>query len=240
MLLVACAQVVDLRISPVLLLFWIDTFSFICTGLWALCRLELADFSQALEAAEAESPSYVTTCVLVIFSAGLGGVRLLSEAFALHYLDANDLAAANTAAHAIFVFIAAVFPHHAHAPTLAALHRFRVQRRRSFRVAHHRLPSVVAVGRGRPSEPGPVRALAGRRDRVPAGGHGLRRGRHRTDPLADDGQPRRRHRQAPAHTHHHRRCTENMTKTTGGGGFSSRSNHFRWRTATMRWTRSMP
>mmetsp|Transcript_4517 Transcript_4517/g.20269 ORF Transcript_4517/g.20269 Transcript_4517/m.20269 type:complete len:328 (-) Transcript_4517:10-993(-) len=114
------------------------------------------------------------------------------------------------------VVLAAVLPHHAHAATLAALHRFRVQRRRSFRVAHHRLPSVVAVGRGRPSEPGPVRALAGRRDWVPAGGHGLRRGLHRTDPLADDGQPRRRHPQ-PRRTH--TTTTENM----GGGGFSTRT-----------------
>ena len=39
---------VDLKISPVLLLFWIDTFSFIFTGLWALADLEMADFAQAL------------------------------------------------------------------------------------------------------------------------------------------------------------------------------------------------
>ncbi|KAL3917561.1 MAG: hypothetical protein SGPRY_006359 [Prymnesium sp.] len=36
-----------LQISPVLLLFWTDTFSFIVTGIWSLASLEMTDFSKA-------------------------------------------------------------------------------------------------------------------------------------------------------------------------------------------------
>ncbi|KAL3917562.1 MAG: hypothetical protein SGPRY_006360 [Prymnesium sp.] len=39
------------------------------------------------------SPSYEVSCIIVICSAGLGGVRLLVEAVGVRLIDAADLAA---------------------------------------------------------------------------------------------------------------------------------------------------
>jgi len=94
------------RISPVSMLFWCDTLVFL-----VLTPLSIA-LGEMLTLVDAVLAGPALLSVGVAFTGGLGGVRFLSELYALQYMNAVDLSIVNTFAAMIYVILCFwLFPH---------------------------------------------------------------------------------------------------------------------------------
>ena len=93
------ASAIRCKISPIAMLFWVDTFTFLLLTPLSIALGEMYTLIQSLNAA---SPLLSVGTAL---TGALGGVRFLTELFALQYMDAVDLSILNTFASLIYVLI---------------------------------------------------------------------------------------------------------------------------------------
>ena len=94
-------------IGTISFVFWVDMLAFLALSLIALFNNEFTTLVQSLQAA---GTSQVSLSTVVFISASLGGVRFLTEVYALRFVAAIDLSAAKSLANVCFVVISLAFP----------------------------------------------------------------------------------------------------------------------------------